>query len=162
MSVARIATPLGPVWLRGTDAAITDAWLPDGDGGGDPGWGPDEPGALPGGRAQVAAYFDGTRDAFDLPLAPEGSPFQRRVWDALRAIPRGETRSYGDVARSLGDPGAARAVGAANGANPIPLLIPCHRVVAADGSLGGFSGSLSVKKALLRHEGGWPRQGRLL
>ncbi|MBM2574963.1 methylated-DNA--[protein]-cysteine S-methyltransferase [Jannaschia sp. Os4] len=151
-------TPLGPLWLRGTDAAITHAWLP-GDRAVD--WG-DEPGALPEARAQVAAYFDGTRDAFDLPLAPEGSPFQRRVWDALRAIPKGETRSYGDVARGLGDPGAARAVGAANGANPIPLLIPCHRVVAADGGLGGFSGSLATKEALLRHEGTWPRQGRLI
>ena len=162
MSVARIATPLGPLWLRGTEAAITHSWLPDEDGGGDPGWGPDEADALPEARAQVEGYFDGTRDAFDLPLAPEGSAFQRRVWDALRAIPRGETRSYGQIARALGDRGAARAVGAANGANPIPLLIPCHRVVAADGTLGGFSGSLAVKAALLAHEGAWPRQPSFL
>lgn len=158
MSVARVETPIGAVWLRGDGRAITHAWLPPGD----PGWGPDEPGALPEARRQVAAWFAGERAAFDLPLAPAGSAFQRRVWEALRAIPRGETRSYGAVAAALGEPDAARAVGAANGRNPIPLLIPCHRVVSADGGLGGFSGSLSVKRALLEMEGAWPRQPALL
>ena len=89
-------------------------------------------------RDQLQDYFDGKRLSFDLPLAPEGSPFQKRVWTALCAIPAGETRSYADIARAIGS--APRAVGGANGANPIPLFIPCHRVIAADGSLGGYSG----------------------
>jgi methylated-DNA-[protein]-cysteine S-methyltransferase len=89
-------------------------------------------------RDQLQAYFDGARLSFDLPLAPHGSAFQRRVWAALCAIPPGETRSYADIARAVGS--APRAVGGANGANPIPLFIPCHRVIAADGSLGGYSG----------------------
>lgn len=99
--------------------------------------------------AQLQDYFDGKRTAFDLPLAPFGSAFQRRVWDALRAIPPGETRSYGDLAQSLGS--SARAVGQANGANPIPIVIPCHRVVAAAGRLGGYSGGdgASTKRVLL-------------
>jgi methylated-DNA-[protein]-cysteine S-methyltransferase len=87
---------------------------------------------------QLQEYFDGKRMSFDLPLAPVGSDFQKRVWAALCAIPPGETRSYADIARAVGS--APRAVGGANGANPIPLFIPCHRVIAADGSLGGYSG----------------------
>ena len=152
MNVARIETPLGALWLRGTDAAIVGAWLPPGD----PGWGPDGPDALPEARRQVAAWFAGTRDTFDLPLAPEGTAFQRLVWNALRTIPKGETRSYVQIAHAIGRPKATRAVGGANGRNPIPLLIPCHRVVAADGGIGGFSGSLDTKRALLRHEGAAP------
>jgi methylated-DNA-[protein]-cysteine S-methyltransferase len=89
-------------------------------------------------RDQLQDYFDGKRLTFDLPLAPHGSDFQNRVWAALCAIPPGETRSYADIARAIGS--APRAVGGANGANPIPIIIPCHRVVAADGSLGGYSG----------------------
>jgi methylated-DNA-[protein]-cysteine S-methyltransferase len=89
-------------------------------------------------RDQLQDYFDGKRLNFDLALAPEGSAFQKRVWAALCAIPAGETRSYADIARAVGS--APRAVGGANGANPIPLFIPCHRVIAADGSLGGYSG----------------------
>ena len=89
-------------------------------------------------RDQLQEYFDAKRMSFDLPLAPEGSDFQKRVWAALCAIPPGETRSYADIARAVGS--APRAVGGANGANPIPLFIPCHRVIAADGSLGGYSG----------------------
>jgi methylated-DNA-[protein]-cysteine S-methyltransferase len=86
------------------------------------------------------------------PLAPGGTDFQIRVWTELQKIPLGETRSYGDIAKSIGMPRAARAVGAACGANPVPLLIPCHRVLASDGTLGGFSGGLEMKKALLRNE----------
>jgi len=89
-------------------------------------------------KDQLQDYFDGKRLTFDLPLAPRGSQFQQRVWAALCAIPPGETRSYADIARAIGS--APRAVGQANGANPIPIIIPCHRVVAADGSLGGYSG----------------------
>ncbi len=101
---------------------------------------------------QLQEYFDGKRMSFDLPLAPEGSDFQKRVWAALCAIPPGETRSYADIARTIGS--APRAVGGANGANPIPLFIPCHRVIAADGSLGGYSGGdgPATKRYLLDHE----------
>jgi methylated-DNA-[protein]-cysteine S-methyltransferase len=105
-------------------------------------------------RAAVEAYLDGKARSFDLPLDLEGrTPFQVKVWQALRAIPYGRVRSYGWVARKIGKPKAARAVGAACGANPVPLLVPCHRVVAGDGSLGGFSGGLPNKKRLLRLEG---------
>ncbi len=102
--------------------------------------------------AQIQDYFDDPRAGFDLPFAPHGTAFQKRVWDALRDIPAGETRSYGELARSLGS--AARAIGQANGANPIPILIPCHRVLAAGGALGGYSGGdgPSTKLWLLNHE----------
>ena len=102
---------------------------------------------------QLEAYFAGRLHAFDLPLAPEGTLFQQRVWAALRDIPYGETRSYADIAHAIGRPGAARAVGQANHNNPIAIVIPCHRVVAADGSLGGYGGGLFVKRALLELEG---------
>ena len=105
-------------------------------------------------RRQVAAYFAGDLERFDLPLAPEGTLFQRRVWEELRRIPYGQTRSYGQLAHRLGKPGAARAVGAANGRNPLPIVVPCHRVIGSDGSLTGFYGGLFLKKALLALEGG--------
>lgn len=104
--------------------------------------------------AQLEAYFAGERRRFDLPLAPEGTPFQREVWSALTAIPYGETISYGELARRLGRPAASRAVGAANGQNPIPIVIPCHRVIGADGSLTGFGGGLAIKRRLLDFEAG--------
>lgn len=102
--------------------------------------------------AQLQDYFDGKRMSFDLPLAPHGSVFQHRVWEALRAIPAGETRSYGEMARALGS--AARAIGQANAANPIPIFIPCHRVLAARGALGGYSAGEgpATKTWLLAHE----------
>lgn len=101
---------------------------------------------------QIQDFFDGTRSHFDLPLAPAGSAFRQRVWQALRDIPAGTTRTYGDLAVALSS--SARAVGQANGANPIPILIPCHRVIAAGGKLGGYSGGdgADTKRALLRHE----------
>ena len=104
--------------------------------------------------AQLEAYFAGALRRFDLPLAPEGTPFQREVWSALTAIPYGETLSYGELARRLGRPAASRAVGAANGQNPIPIVIPCHRVIGADGSLTGFGGGLAIKRRLLDLEAG--------
>ncbi|MCA9677318.1 MAG: methylated-DNA--[protein]-cysteine S-methyltransferase, partial [Myxococcales bacterium] len=108
-------------------------------------------------RAQLAAYLDGARRAFDVPLAPAGTPFQLAVWDALLAIPYGATESYGALARRLGRPHAARAVGAANGQNPISIIVPCHRVIGADGSLTGYGGGLPAKRWLLAHEqGGGP------
>ncbi|TCV91317.1 methylated-DNA-[protein]-cysteine S-methyltransferase [Luteibacter rhizovicinus] len=100
-------------------------------------------------QAQLEEYFAGTRTTFDLPLAPEGTGFQQKVWMALRAIPFGETASYGDVARRIGHPDAVRAVGAANGANPISIVVPCHRVIGADGRLTGFGGGLPAKRYLL-------------
>lgn len=103
--------------------------------------------------AQLADYFSGKRRVFDLPIEYPGSDFQRRVWEALLRIPYGETRSYGDLAAELGVPGASRAVGRANGLNRIAIIIPCHRVVAADGSLGGYGGGLWRKLRLLEREG---------
>ena len=112
-------------------------------------------------RRQLLEYLAGERQDFDLPLAPEGSEFQQKVWARLQAIPFGETRSYVEIARALEQPGASRAVGTANGRNPIPIIIPCHRVVAADGTLGGYSGGLEMKRRLLEIEGALS-QGRLL
>jgi methylated-DNA-[protein]-cysteine S-methyltransferase len=94
------------------------------------------------------------RALFDVPVEPRGTPFQERVWRALLRVPFGATCSYGDLARAAGRPGAARAVGGANHANPIALIVPCHRVIAADGTLGGYGGGLDKKAWLLRHEGG--------
>ena len=102
--------------------------------------------------AQLGEYFAGTRTEFSLPLAPAGNPFQHRVWAALREIPYGELRSYGDLAAMLGDRSMAQAVGAANGRNPISIIVPCHRVVGADGSLVGFAGGLDRKQFLLELE----------
>jgi len=100
-------------------------------------------------RRQLAEYFAGGRREFDLPLAPEGTPFQVEVWQALRRIPYGRTVSYRDLAEMVGRPNAMRAVGGANGANRMPIVIPCHRVIAADGGLGGFGGGLDRKRLLL-------------
>jgi methylated-DNA-[protein]-cysteine S-methyltransferase len=108
---------------------------------------------------QLQAYFDGDLREFDLPLAPEGTEFQLRVWNSLRTIPYGEKISYGQLAQRIGNPKAVRAVGLANGCNPIPVIIPCHRVIGSDGSLTGFGGGLSNKKKLLDLES---RQMRLL
>ena len=104
--------------------------------------------------AQLAEYFEGRRTAFDVPLELAGSPFQRRVWAALRKIPYGETASYGELARRVGAPSAARAVGVANRENPVAVIVPCHRVIGADGSLTGFGGGLERKRRLLELESG--------
>ena len=109
----------------------------------------EDPGSIEPIVARVSALLSDGIPCDDLPLDARGTPFRRRVWDALRAIPRGETRTYGQVAAEIGAEGAARAVGAACGANPVLLLIPCHRVVAAGGSLGGFASGLPLKRALL-------------
>jgi methylated-DNA-[protein]-cysteine S-methyltransferase len=105
---------------------------------------------------QLAEYFAGKRRSFDLPLAPRGTDFQQSVWRALAGIPWGQWRSYGDIARAIGRPGAMRAVGAANGRNPLPIVVPCHRVVGSDGSLTGFAGGLEMKRYLLELEGSLP------
>jgi methylated-DNA-[protein]-cysteine S-methyltransferase len=101
---------------------------------------------------QLSEYFSGGRTEFDLPLQPDGSEFQKKVWRALREIPFGETRSYIELATALGSSKAARAVGAANSKNPLSIIVPCHRVVGADGSLTGFAGGIETKAALLAHE----------
>ncbi len=103
---------------------------------------------------ELDEYFAGTRQIFDVKLAPEGTEFQRSVWEALLAVEYAETCSYGDIAHQLGKPKASRAVGAANGANPIPIIVPCHRVIGAGGKLTGFGGGLPTKAWLLAHERG--------
>lgn len=108
---------------------------------------------------QLDAYAAGRRTAFDVPFHLHGSPFEQRVWAELQRIPFGETRSYGQLAAALGDPNLSRAVGRANGANPVSILVPCHRVIGADGSLTGYAGGLDMKARLLRLEGAL-REGR--
>lgn len=102
---------------------------------------------------QLASYFAGELKTFDLPLAASGTPFQSRVWDALLTIPYGETRSYGAIARQIGHPTAYRAVGAANGKNPLSIVVPCHRAIGANGTLTGFAGGIAIKRRLLALEG---------
>lgn len=145
-----VDSPVGPLHLVARDGVLCRLSMqgqrhaPD----------PAEPGgrgdsALPEARAQLAAYFAGDLRAFDLPLHLEGTPFQRRVWAALCEIPYGQTVSYGELAARVGSPGASRAVGLANGRNPIAIVVPCHRVIAADGTLGGYGGGLERKRHLL-------------
>jgi methylated-DNA-[protein]-cysteine S-methyltransferase len=121
---------------------------------------PDHP-VLVEAERQLAEYFAGHRRQFEVPLDPSGTPFQRRVWAALMAIPFGETRSYGEIAAAIGHPSAARAVGAASGRNPLSIVTPCHRVVGSTGALTGFAGGLAVKARLLAFEQG-AIQGTLL
>ncbi len=109
-------------------------------------------------RRQLREYFSGARREFDLPLAAHGTQFQHSVWQALAEIPYGELRSYSDLARQIGNPRAVRAVGAANGRNPLPIVVPCHRVIGSDGSLTGFAGGLAAKQLLLALEGALPVQ----
>ena len=104
-------------------------------------------------RVQLAAYFAGETTTFALPLGPRGTAFQARVWMALRDIPFGATISYGELARRVGQPTASRAVGAANGRNPLPIVVPCHRVIGSSGALTGFGGGMERKRWLLEHEG---------
>ena len=103
---------------------------------------------------QISEYFAGSRQEFDLPVTMEGTEFQRQVWQELQRIPFGQTVSYGDLARSIGKPSAVRAVGAANGDNPVSIIVPCHRVIGSNGGLTGYGGGLPRKQWLLKHEGG--------
>ncbi|QTF93576.1 methylated-DNA--[protein]-cysteine S-methyltransferase [Halomonas sp. BM-2019] len=154
MIYTRFASPLGEILLCGDDRGLRRLVL-DAEAEPDPEEGRRDDEALAEARGQLLAYLDGRRRGFSLALAPGGSDFQREVWSALLRIPWGETRTYGELARRLGREGAARAVGTANGANPLPILIPCHRVLAADG-LGGYSGGQALKGRLLALEGSWP------
>lgn len=153
---SRFESPLGPVVAVAGDEGITHVdfvgakyerpigpdWIED----------PAAP-ALAACRAQLEEYFAGARTGFDLPLAPEGSEFQRRVWKEIARVPYGETITYAELARRAGAPGQARAAGAATGRNPIGVVVPCHRIVGADGSLTGYAGGLERKRGLLELEG---------
>jgi methylated-DNA-[protein]-cysteine S-methyltransferase len=118
----------------------------------EPEWQESQRGPIAEAARQLREYFAGKRAQFDLLLAPEGTAFQRDVWRQLQEIPYGETISYGELARRVGNPKASRAVGSANGANPLPIVIPCHRVIAGDGTLGGFGGGLPTKQTLIALE----------
>ena len=140
-----VPTPLGPLRLVSDGAALVGAAFdapPDAAGGG-------ADAVLEAAAAEVAAYFDGARGPFTVPVQAGGTPFQERVWAALREIPHGQTLGYGALAARLGERGAAQAVGAANAQNPVAVVVPCHRVVGADGSLTGYAGGLARKRALL-------------
>jgi methylated-DNA-[protein]-cysteine S-methyltransferase len=144
-----VDTPIGSILIAGDGSSIIETyfagakpkpeWIRDHDG-------------LREAADQLRAYFAGERQAFDLPLAPRGTEFQQAVWSALQRIPYGGTSTYSTIAERIGRPAAVRAVGAANGANPIPIIIPCHRVSGANGSLTGFGGGLDVKRQLLALE----------
>ena len=148
-----VPSPVGELLVARDDGGITALLFPTGRRPAVPApdWQRDD-GAFADVRGQLAEYFAGDRTDFDLPLHATGTAFQQRVWAALRSIPYGETASYGATAARIGAPGAARAVGLANGQNPISILVPCHRVVGADGSLTGYGGGLPVKQWLLAHE----------
>ena len=151
MTHRTLPTPVGPVTVE-VDAAgaLTRLDFADVPGGAVPG----ADAALDRAVAQLEEYFAGTRTDFTLPLAASGTPFQERVWTALRDIPYGTTESYGSLARRLGAPGASRAVGLANGRNPIAIVVPCHRVIGSSGLLTGYAGGIERKRWLLDHERG--------
>ena len=148
-----VPTPVGEMVVGGDEESLHFLHLPDSF---DPrGLDPDRrgaPAAVAAAAEQLDGYFRGTLTRFDLPLDPAGSEFQRRVWWALADIPYAATESYGALAARVGNPRACRAVGMANGRNPIPLVLPCHRVIGADGTLTGYGGGLSLKRRLLDHE----------
>ncbi|HEY2344434.1 MAG TPA: methylated-DNA--[protein]-cysteine S-methyltransferase [Xanthomonadaceae bacterium] len=152
-------TRIGKLTIAGDDAGLRHVLFPDNkyDAPHREAWKRDA-GALREAREQLLAYFDGGRRTFDLALAPVGTSFQLKVWNTLARIPYGATWSYRDVAERIASPKAVRAVGAANGRNPLPIVLPCHRVIGADGSLTGFGGGLPLKRFLLQHEGALPAQ----
>ena len=159
MYVSRLTTPIGELTLTATETALTGVYFPTSRHGPPPIASRDTDDGGPAGeilaraRQELAEYFARARMTFDLPLAAEGTEFEHRVWDFLRTIPFGATTSYGEIARKLGDARNARAVGTANGKNPIPIIVPCHRVIGANGDLTGFGGGIERKRWLLQHEG---------
>lgn len=149
----RMSSPIGELLLVAEGEAlcglymnIERGWLPRVE------IGPRDESALPEARRQLEEYFSGTRQVFDLEMVLHGTAFQRQVWDALLEIPYGETRSYGEQASRIGAPDAPRAVGAANGQNPVSIVVPCHRVIGANGALTGYGGGIERKRWLLAHE----------
>jgi methylated-DNA-[protein]-cysteine S-methyltransferase len=155
LTLRYVDSPLGRIRLTGHDEVLTGLHLADHDKCPPPAadWTLDET-AFDKVRLQLEEYFAGTRREFDVPLELHGSPFQVEVWSALRAIPYGGTASYATIATSVGRPAAVRAVGAANGRNPISIIVPCHRVIGADGSLTGYGWGVDRKAWLLGHERG--------
>ena len=168
---AEFESPIGKLRTASTDAGLAWLGLPRAGGRGFAGWlarnaphARREAAFAPQREAirQTLEYLEGKRIAFELALDLRGTAFQRAVWDALLRIPYGQTRSYGGIAREIGRPHAVRAVGTANGANPIALVVPCHRVIAAQGKLGGYGGGLDLKRRLLAMEQSVRHQGSLL
>ena len=154
MNYLYLETPIGSLLIAGDAESVRHIRFPEGrmPAVPDAGWIEGSTGPLPAASRQLREYFAGTRTEFDLPLLPEGTAFQKSVWRKLQDIPYGEAISYGELARRIGNPKASRAVGAANGQNPIPIVIPCHRVIGANGKLTGFGGGLPTKEALLALE----------
>jgi methylated-DNA-[protein]-cysteine S-methyltransferase len=154
MNYCYMDTPIGTLLVAGDEQAVQRIEFPkDGKPGSpEPGWHESALGPVAEAVRQLREYFSGRRTEFDLPLAPQGTTFQRGVWRQLQEIPYGETISYGELAKRVGNPKASRAVGAANGQNPIPIVIPCHRVIGSNGKLTGFGGGLPTKEALLALE----------
>lgn len=155
-TVTTLVTPIGTLRLVADDEHLVGLWVEEHER--TPALEPDhvvvdraQP-VLAESRTQLAEYFAGERTSFDLPLAPQGTPFQLEVWAALREIPYGETASYADIARAVGRPTGFRAVGAANGRNPLSIIVPCHRVIGADGQLTGYGWGVERKAWLLDHE----------
>ncbi len=151
-SCRRIATLMGPLWIAADEAGLTRIGfealdVPDVEST------PQTEAHLQQAIEELSEYFRGERRTFDVALAPRGTPFQQRVWAALRTIPWGQTWTYGQLAEHLGDPQAVRAVGRCNGLNPWAVVVPCHRVIGADGTLTGYAGGLERKRWLLEHEG---------
>ena len=162
LTYTRLKTHIGELVLTASDTALTGVFFPTSRRGAAPthrgDWHLDNgkgPGAeiLARAREQLVEYFAGERKSFNVPLEALGSAFEHRVWNALRLIPYGTTMTYGELAKKLGDPLQARAVGTANGKNPIPIIVPCHRVIGSNGDLTGFGGGLETKRWLLQHEG---------
>lgn len=150
MKYRYVKSPIGEILIAGDDDGIRFIGFPEGKGRIEPeaGWIRSER-SFPDAARQLKEYFAGKRQTFDLKLSPAGTRFQLDVLDALQHIPYGETRSYAEIARAIGNPRAVRAVGAANGRNPLPIVIPCHRVIGSNGSLTGFGGGIETKRYLL-------------
>lgn len=147
----QIASPLGSLLIAGDDAGLRHIFFASEAQPPRPAWREDAA-PLTETIRQLNAYFAGELENFNLPLAPQGTPFQMEVWQRLRDIPYGQTISYGELARRIGNPKASRAVGLANGSNPIPIVIPCHRVIGSNGKLTGYGGGLPIKEKLLALE----------
>ena len=146
-------SPIGPLTLVAEDGVLAAVYTAEHRGAPDPATrGPADPRGLEAATEALDAYFAGALTTFDLPLAARGTPFQERVWAALREIPYGSTASYGQLAAALGAPGASRAVGAANGRNPLSIVVPCHRVVGSAGAITGYAGGVERKRFLLALE----------
>jgi methylated-DNA-[protein]-cysteine S-methyltransferase len=154
VTYAYLETPIGTLLIVGDDAAVHRITFPDHGRAvkPEPEWQESQRGPVGEAARQLREYFAGERAGFDLPLAPAGTAFQCTVWRQLQELPYRETISYGELARRVGNSKASRAVGSANGANPLPIVIPCHRVIAGDGTLGGFAGGLPTKQTLIALE----------